>query len=176
MTGEQDEVKLHLLRVELGAEDRQGGEAAGRAAETRGSHPKMERRRHVDGAASLRAVSPGIGTRWTHILSYKSQLAHQGSVEQMDLGFAVSLGMHVRYMGMSAGVTGGTALLYGHMGELAGHPVNAVADAPKLLSAGFSFAFSAVAAIVAVGAALTVVATLIKRRRRQLARAREAVK
>ncbi|HIR91375.1 MAG TPA: hypothetical protein IAC01_06325 [Candidatus Limicola stercorigallinarum] len=89
-----------------------------------------------------------------------------GSVDQKDLGFAGSLGTLVRYMGMSAGVTGGTALLYGHMGALAGHPVAGYVEGePELFMAGFSFAFAVIAAMVAVGAVLTVVPTLLKCRR-----------
>ena len=90
-----------------------------------------------------------------------------GSVDQKDLGFAGSLGTLVRYMGMSAGVTGGTALLYGHMGALAGHPVAGYVEGePELFMAGFSFAFAVIAAVVAAGAVLTVVSTLLKRRSR----------
>lgn len=90
-----------------------------------------------------------------------------GSVDQKDLGFAGSLGTLVRYMGMSAGVTGGTALLYGQMGALAGHPVAGYVEGePELFMAGFSFAFAVIAAVVAAGAVLTVVSALLKRRSR----------
>ena len=88
-----------------------------------------------------------------------------GSVEQEDLGFAGSLVTLVRYMGMSAGVTGGTTLLYGHMSEIAGTPVTGFVEGqPELFMAGFSFAFTAIAALVAVGAVLTVVAATMRRR------------
>ena len=67
---------------------------------------------------------------------------------------------------MAVGVTGGTALLYGHMGALAGHPVAGYVEGePELFMAGFSFAFAVIAAMVAVGAVLTVVPTLLKCRR-----------
>ena len=90
-----------------------------------------------------------------------------GSVDQKDLGFAGSLGTLVRYMGMSAGVTGGTALLYGHMSEVAGFPVSGfMPEWPELFMEGFSFAFLAIAATVAAGAVLTAVGTVIKRRQR----------
>lgn len=92
-----------------------------------------------------------------------------GSVEQEDLGFAGSLGTLVRYMGMSAGVTGGTALLYGRMSSLAGFPVSGyMPERPELFMEGFLFAFFAIAAIVAAGAVVTVVGTVIKRRRRRI--------
>lgn len=96
-----------------------------------------------------------------------------GSVDQKDLGFAGSLGTLVRYMGMSAGVTGGTALLYGHMSEVAGLPVSGfMPELPELFMEGFSFAFLAIAATVAAGAVLTVVGTVIKRRQRMQRAAR----
>lgn len=82
-----------------------------------------------------------------------------GSVEREDLGFAGSLVSLARYMGMSVGVTGGTALLYGRMSELAGHPVTAYVEGrPDLFLAGFEFTFLVLAALVGVGAALSVAA------------------
>ena len=96
-----------------------------------------------------------------------------GSVDQKGLGFAGSLGTLVRYMGMSAGVTGGTALLYGHMSEVAGFPVSGfMPEWPELFMEGFAFAFLAIAATVAAGAVLTVVGTVIKRRQRKQRAAR----
>ncbi len=89
-----------------------------------------------------------------------------GSVDVRDLGFAGSLATLVRYLGMAAGVAGGTALLYGRMGALAGFEVASYADAPEFFMAGFSFAFLVIAGLVAAGAALTAVTPIIKRAHR----------
>lgn len=76
----------------------------------------------------------------------------------------------VRYMGMSAGVTGGTTLLYGHMSALAGRAVTAyVPGEPELFLAGFSFAFNVLAAGVLVGAVLTAAAMVLRRRQKHAA-------
>lgn len=80
-----------------------------------------------------------------------------GSVEPDRLGFAGSLVSLVRYMGMSAGVTGGTTLLYSRMSALAGRAVSAyVPGEPELFLGGFSFAFYVLAACTLVGAVLLV--------------------
>ena len=89
-----------------------------------------------------------------------------GSVETEDLGFAGSLVSLVRYMGMSAGVTGGTVLLYGQMSSLAGHAVTGyVEGSPELFLAGFSFTFDVLVVLVLLGAALLVVGAVLKRGR-----------
>lgn len=89
-----------------------------------------------------------------------------GSVETEDLGFAGSLVSLVRYMGMSAGVTGGTVLLYGQMSSLAGHAVTGYVEGrPELFLAGFSFTFDVLAVLVLLGAALLVVGAVLKRGR-----------
>lgn len=93
-----------------------------------------------------------------------------GSVGTGQLGFAGSMVSLVRYMGMSAGVTGGTTLLYGHMSALAGRAVTAyVSGEPELFLAGFSFAFNVLAAGVLVGAVLTAAAMVLKRRQKRAA-------
>ena len=89
-----------------------------------------------------------------------------GSVDREHLGFAGSLVSLVRYMGMSAGVTGGTTLLYGRMSALAGYEVSAyVPGQPELFLAGFSFAFYVFAALVLAGAVFTAAGMVLKRRR-----------
>lgn len=89
-----------------------------------------------------------------------------GSVGTGQLGFAGSMVSLVRYMGMSAGVTGGTTLLYGRMSALAGRAVTAyVPGEPGLFLAGFSFAFNVFAAGVLAGAVLTAAAMVLRRRR-----------
>ncbi len=89
-----------------------------------------------------------------------------GSVETEDLGFAGSLVSLVRYMGMSAGVTGGTVLLYGQMSSLAGHAVTGYVEGrPELFLAGFSFTFDVLAVLILLGAALLVVGAVLKRGR-----------
>lgn len=89
-----------------------------------------------------------------------------GSVEAEDLGFAGSLVSLVRYMGMSAGVTGGTVLLYGQMSVVAGYTVTGyVQGRPELFLAGFSFTFDVLAALTLLGAALLVAGAVLKRRR-----------
>ena len=90
-----------------------------------------------------------------------------GSVDREHLGFAGSLVSLVRYMGMSAGVTGGTTLLYGRMSALAGYEVSAyVPGQPELFLAGFSFALYVFAALVLAGAVFTAAGMVLKRRRR----------
>ncbi len=90
-----------------------------------------------------------------------------GSVDRAHLGFAGSLVSLVRYMGMSAGVTGCTSLLYGRMSEAAGYPVRAYVEGrPDLFLAGFGFAFAVCAALCALGAALTVAGMVLRRRHR----------
>lgn len=89
-----------------------------------------------------------------------------GSVEVCDLGFAGSVISLVRNMGMSVGVTGGSALLYGRMSALAGRPLASyVPGEPGLFLSGFSFAFGVLAAMVAAGAALTLAQAALARRR-----------
>lgn len=93
-----------------------------------------------------------------------------GSVGTGQLGFAGSMVSLVRYMGMSAGVTGGTTLLYGHMSALAGRAVTAyVPGEPELFLAGFSFAFNVLVAGVLVGAVLTAAAMVLRRRQKRAA-------
>ncbi len=88
-----------------------------------------------------------------------------GSVGREHLGFAGSLISLVRYLGMSAGVTGGTALLYGRMGVLAGRPIASFADGgAELFQQGFLFAFAVFAALVLLGAAATLLAARLSRR------------
>lgn len=89
-----------------------------------------------------------------------------GSVGPEDLGFAGSLVSLVRYVGMSGGVTGGTVLLYGRMGALAGHTVTGfVPGEPELFMAGFQFTFWVFAALVAAAAILTAAGMVLMRRR-----------
>lgn len=89
-----------------------------------------------------------------------------GSVGREHLGFAGSVVSLVRYLGMSAGVTGGTALLYGHMSALAGRPIASYAEGgAELFSQGFAFTFYVFGALSVVGVVLTVLAARSKRRR-----------
>ena len=69
---------------------------------------------------------------------------------------------------MSLGVSGGTALLYGHMSYLAQRPISSyVPDRPELFEAGFSFALVIIAVGVALGFILTVLGAYLRRRQRQ---------
>lgn len=87
-----------------------------------------------------------------------------GAVETSQLGFAGSLVSLVRYLGMSAGVMGGTALLYGRMSAEAGYPVSAYIEGrADLFLSGYSFAFTVFAALCAVGAVATAL-QLVRRR------------
>ncbi|WP_297037351.1 MFS transporter [uncultured Enorma sp.] len=87
-----------------------------------------------------------------------------GAVETSQLGFAGSLVSLVRYLGMSAGVTGGTALLYGRMSAEAGYPVSAYIEGrADLFLSGYSFAFTVFAALCAVSAVATAL-QLVRRR------------
>lgn len=88
-----------------------------------------------------------------------------GAVETSQLGFAGSLVSLVRYLGMSAGVTGGTALLYGRMSAEAGYPVSAYIEGrADLFLSGYSFAFTVFAALCALGAVATAIQLLRRRR------------
>ena len=85
-----------------------------------------------------------------------------GSVGREHLGFAGSVVSLVRYLGMSVGVTGGTALLYGHMSALAGRPIASYAQGgAELFSKGFAFAFVVFAMLSLAGAALTALAVRV---------------
>lgn len=87
-----------------------------------------------------------------------------GAVETSQLGFAGSLVSLIRYLGMSAGVTGGTALLYGRMSAVAGYPVSAYIEGrANLFLSGYSFTFAVFAALCAVGAVATAL-QLVRRR------------
>lgn len=78
------------------------------------------------------------------------------SVAHEHLGFAGSVVSLVRYLGMSAGVTGGTALLYGRMSTEAGFAVDAYIEGrPDLFCSGFFFTFAVFAALCVLGAVLT---------------------
>ncbi|OUP08422.1 MFS transporter [Collinsella sp. An2] len=90
-----------------------------------------------------------------------------GSVDLAHLGFAGSLVSLVRYMGMSAGVTGGTELLYGRMSALAGMPVSGYIEGrPDLFLAGFSFTFMVFAALTVLGAVFLIAGAAAKKRSR----------
>ena len=87
-----------------------------------------------------------------------------GAVETSQLGFAGSLVSLVRYLGMSAGVTGSTALLYGRMSAEAGYPVSAYIEGrADLFLSGYSFAFTVFAVLCAIGAVATAL-QLVRRR------------
>ena len=90
-----------------------------------------------------------------------------GSAGQENLGFAGSMVALVRYLGMAVGTTGGTALLYGRMSELAGRSVTSfVPGEVELFMGGFSFTFFVIAALVAVGAVLTIAGVAVRRAQR----------
>ena len=79
-----------------------------------------------------------------------------GSVAHEHLGFAGSVVSLVRYLGLSVGVTGGTALLYGRMSTEAGFAVDAYIEGrPDLFCSGFFFTFAVFAALCVLGAVLT---------------------
>lgn len=85
-----------------------------------------------------------------------------GSVGREHLGFAGSMVSLVRYLGMSMGVTGGTALLYGHTSALAGHPVATFAEGgAELFAQGFAFTFYVFGALSILGVVLTVIAARV---------------
>lgn len=89
-----------------------------------------------------------------------------GSVETDRLGFAGSLVSLVRYLGMSCGVTGGTALLYGKMGEIVGESVSGfIPGQVDAFLAGFAHSFTVMAALCLLGAAFLVVGAISARRR-----------
>lgn len=90
-----------------------------------------------------------------------------GSAGQENLGFAGSMVALVRYLGMAVGTTGGTALLYGRMSELAGRTVTSfVPGEVELFMGGFSFTFFVIAALVAAGAVLTIAGVAVRRAQR----------
>lgn len=98
-----------------------------------------------------------------------------GTVSHEHLGFAGSVVSLVRYLGMSLGVTCGTALLYGRMSALAGRTVTTYAEGgQELFTAGFSFAFYVFAALALAGAVMTAAVSLRRRQARRRAREQRA--
>ncbi len=89
-----------------------------------------------------------------------------GAVDERHLGFAGSMVALARCMGMSVGVAGSTVLLSAHMSAAAGRPIRTFAEGgAELFSAGYSFTFWMLAAVVAAGLACAVVAAALSRRR-----------
>ena len=81
-----------------------------------------------------------------------------GSAPADSLGFVGSLSSLTRNLGMSIGITAGTALLYNRMSVAYGSPVTSYVEGrPDVFLYGFRWVFAALFAIVAVGFALTVV-------------------
>ena len=88
-----------------------------------------------------------------------------GAVDREYLGFAGSMVSLARYMGMSAGVTGSTALLYGRMSAIAGRTVQTVGEGgADLFLQGYSFTFFVLAGLVVAAMAFTLLALAVKRR------------
>ena len=81
------------------------------------------------------------------------------------LGFAGSVSSLARYAGMAVGISSASAMLYGRMGQAAGHAVTGYVDGrPDVFLAGFSFVFYVLAAVAAVGLVLTLVRLVLSRR------------
>ena len=81
------------------------------------------------------------------------------------LGFAGSVSSLARYAGMAVGISSASAMLYGRMGQAAGHAVTGYVEGrPDIFLAGFSFVFYVLAAVAAVGLVLTLVRLVLSRR------------
>ena len=112
----------------------------------------------------------GIMSLGTSIFQSPNNSLFMGSAPREALGFAGSMGSLVRYLGMAVGITGSSAVLYGQMSVAAGRTVNAyVPGHPEIFLYGFRWVFWLLAAIIAVGFALTVVREVQARRRRAAA-------
>ena len=88
-----------------------------------------------------------------------------GSAPADALGFVGSLSALTRNLGMSLGITAGSALLYGQMSVAAGRSVTGYVEGrPDIFLYGFRWVFAALLAVVAVGLALSVVRYVRSRR------------
>ena len=89
------------------------------------------------------------------------------SAPREALGFAGSLGSLARYAGMATGISMCSRILYGQMSVAAGYEVTSYVEGrPDIFLFGFSSVFHVLAALAAVGLALTLVRLVRSRRAR----------
>ena len=118
-------------------------------------------------ALALIVVAMAVMAAGTGLFQSPNNSLVMGAVDTANLGFAGSLASLVRYMGMSAGVTGGTTLLYGCMSAAAGHRVDAyVAGRPDLFLHGFFVTFAVFGVACLAGAVLLVLGRRLRCRAR----------
>lgn len=88
-----------------------------------------------------------------------------GHASKEHLGFVGSLGNLMRYLGQSLGIVVGMGVLMGAMSGAAGHTVTAyVPGHPEIFMAGMQASYRVLAMIVLVGALLSVVRDIMRRR------------
>ena len=99
----------------------------------------------------------GLMSMGTSIFQAPNNSLFMGSAPTEALGFAGSLSNLARSLGMAVGISAGSAVLYGQMSVAAGHAVTSyVAGRPDIFLYGYRCVFFGLAALVAVGFALTV--------------------
>ena len=104
---------------------------------------------------SMLIVFMGIGS-YEFVLPFYFQDAH---------GLSAGVSSLARYAGMAVGISSASAMLYGRMGQAAGHAVTGYVDGrPDVFLAVFSFVFYVLAAVAAVGLVLTLVRLVLSRR------------
>lgn len=119
-------------------------------------------------ASAIPAIVAAVALTSTGSSTFQSpnNSLYMGSSPREALGFAGSLGSLARYAGMALGITLASAVLYGQMSAAAGQQVTSYVDGrPDLFLYGYRSVFYVLAAIAAVGFALTVV-RLVKARRK----------
>ena len=106
----------------------------------------------------LIACLVGLISMGNSIFQAPNNSLFMASAPASALGFAGSVSSLARYAGMAVGISSASAMLYGRMGQAAGHAVTGYVEGrPDIFLAGFSFVFYVLAAVAAVGLVLTLV-------------------
>lgn len=107
----------------------------------------------------------GLMSMGVSIFQSPNNSLFMGSAPREALGFAGSISSLARYAGMAIGISAGSAVLYGQMSVAAGYEVTSyVTGRPDVFLFGFASVFHLLAAVAAVGLAITVVRLVRSRR------------